>query len=123
MPTVCPPLRLVGGNSENEGRVEIYYNNTWGTVCLDGSWSIADSNTVCRQLGYVGATRYYLSAFVDHGNVPVWMDHVSCGSYDLCLGSCAYNRFGDNNCQHSRDVFVNCNGIKDLDIIGTYICM
>ena len=43
-------IRLVGGNTDNEGNVQICYNNAWGSVC-DDYWGITDSNVVCRQLG------------------------------------------------------------------------
>ena len=44
-------LQLANGIIDNEGRVEICYNNVWGTVC-DNSWSSNDAKVVCRQLGY-----------------------------------------------------------------------
>ena len=44
-------VRLVGGSDPYEGRVEICVNEVWGTVCSN-SWSTADANVVCRQLGY-----------------------------------------------------------------------
>ena len=55
------PLRLVGGNVPNEGRVEICLNDVWGTVCDDG-WSTTDATVVCRQLGYStqGQTQYQI---------------------------------------------------------------
>ena len=44
-------LRLAGGTVANEGRVEVCYQNQWGTVCRDG-WSTTDARVACRQLGY-----------------------------------------------------------------------
>ena len=123
VPKFCPPVRLVGGESENKGRVEIYYNNTWGTVCSDYYWKEIDSNTVCRQLGYTGTTRYYLSPFIGHESVPVWMDRVSCGTYDICLGKCPFNGFGKSRCQHTQDVFVNCTGIRDSEKMGINVAI
>ena len=46
-------IRLQGGNFSNQGRVEVYCNGQWGTIC-DNGFGSADANTICRQLGYTG---------------------------------------------------------------------
>jgi len=43
--------RLVGSNTSSEGRLEVYHNGTWGTVC-DGGFSDTAARVVCNMLGF-----------------------------------------------------------------------
>lgn len=46
-------IRLVGGSIGGEGRIELCYNNEWGTVC-DDDWDVIEARIVCKQFGFSG---------------------------------------------------------------------
>ena len=102
------PIRLVDGETPYSGRVEIYRNGVWGTVCND-NWSINTNNAevVCQQLGFgTGGIVHYDTP---EGTGPILMDDVQCGDSQNSLFACAHSGFGYHNCYHFEDVGVTCN--------------
>jgi len=44
-------VRLAGSGYTYKGRLEVFYNGIWGTVCNDG-FSDIDAKVFCYQLGF-----------------------------------------------------------------------
>ena len=103
-------VRLVGGNSYNEGRVEINYNGEWGTVCDDG-WNDTDAGVVCRQLGFGSSGTSYSNAYFGEGSGSIWLDNIECTGNETTLASCGHlGLMITRNCSHSEDAGVKCYG-------------
>uniref|UniRef100_A0A1X7VPG7 Deleted in malignant brain tumors 1 protein n=1 Tax=Amphimedon queenslandica TaxID=400682 RepID=A0A1X7VPG7_AMPQE len=100
-------VRLVGGSTQYEGRVEVCINKAWGTICRS-SWSNYDSNVVCRQLGHMGFGSRSYSRF-EPGVGPVFMSYVGCSGRETSLLECYYTQpFQYSHCGHSIDAGVIC---------------
>ena len=101
------PIRLRNGRNEKEGRVEIYWNNQWSTVC-DDLWDDNGATVICKQLGYSrGSSR--VSAYFGEGSGLILLDNVNCNGGESAIFDCVY-RFGEHDCAHSEDGGVVCYG-------------
>ena len=107
-------MRLVGGKWKGEGRVEIFFDGTWGTVCDDG-WDLNDARVICRELGYPGAVSAPHSAGFGAGNGTIWLDDVRCRGSESSITECFHRGWKVHNCRHSEDASVICS--------STCICM
>jgi len=71
-------IRLVDGPSPLEGRVELWYNRTWRTVCDPGSLRVPRLRVVCRQLGYFDVLHPLFGDPYGRGNASVLPTVFNC---------------------------------------------
>jgi hypothetical protein len=102
-------VRLSGSHSTTEGRVEIYYNGYWGTVCNEG-FDLKDAEVVCRQLGFSDfAVIPYSSNDYGEGSGYIWLANIDCDGSESYLSECTSWGWGlTYYCSHKQDVGVNC---------------
>ncbi|NXJ64577.1 MARCO protein, partial [Rostratula benghalensis] len=95
-------IRIAEGG--RKGRVEIFHDGSWGTICDDG-WSTQDATVVCRMLGYSRA----ISAFTaTAGSGQIWLDDVNCSGSENSIFDCPKPNWGVHNCSHGEDAGVEC---------------
>ncbi|XP_046542990.1 deleted in malignant brain tumors 1 protein-like isoform X1 [Haliotis rubra] len=112
----CVAVRLVGGAMNTEGRVEVYYNGSWGTVC-DDYWSNMDAQVVCRMLGLpADGAMPRLQSFFGQGHLPTILDDVKCDGSELSLGECTHAPWGQSNCNQREDAGVVCQAATTVTV-------
>lgn len=107
------PVRLVDGPKRYAGRLEVFYQGEWGSVCGD-YFSQEDANVVCGMLfnntqGIINATIHY-NRFYGRSNGPVMINHLNCDGSEEDIFFCKSNRWKNQNyCSYSYDVGLDCN--------------
>ncbi|XP_033729953.1 deleted in malignant brain tumors 1 protein-like [Pecten maximus] len=99
-------IRLVGGSTQYEGRVEVRFNNQWGTVCIDDFENI-EAVVICRQLQFSGGVAVTDGRF-GPGTGQIWLDNLACDGTEETLSQCQANNLGVHNCDHTNDAGVRC---------------
>lgn len=102
-------LRLVDGASKCSGRLEVRFQEEWGTVC-DDSWDSQDASVVCKQLGCPTAITGVGRVNASEGSGPIWLDSVSCEGDESALWECKHQEWGKHYCHHREDAGVTCSG-------------
>ncbi|NXY25146.1 LOXL3 oxidase, partial [Atrichornis clamosus] len=115
-------FRLAGyPRKHNEGRVEVFYNDEWGTIC-DDDFTLGNAHVLCRHLGFVAATGWAHSAKYGKGVGRIWLDNVNCAGGEKSIGDCKHRGWGNSDCSHEEDAGVICKderipGFKDSNVI------
>ena len=107
MYTMTGAVRLVNGSTKYEGRVEVFYNGEWGTVCDDG-WDLNDAQVVCNELGLGDAVAAKHNAFYGKGNGQIWFFNVNCIGTESLIDKCSHEVSRTQKCSHFEDPGVKC---------------
>ncbi|XP_071959707.1 CD5 antigen-like [Antedon mediterranea] len=107
-------VRLVGGVNKYEGRVEVFRDGRWGTVC-DNGWDFTAANVVCREVGFGNAVTNVFGQNPGDASQPILLHNVRCTGQELRLSDCP-SKTGSGTCDHSEDISVRCSPVNDFDV-------
>ncbi|CAL8317328.1 unnamed protein product [Gadus morhua 'NCC'] len=109
------PVKLVNGLSNNpcSGRVEVFLQGQWATVC-DRGWDLDDAQVVCRKLGCGRVLSAPRGATFGPGQGPIGLVDINCTGHESELTQCDRG-LGTHDCGHQEDAAVVCEGIPDID--------
>ncbi|XP_031555707.1 deleted in malignant brain tumors 1 protein-like, partial [Actinia tenebrosa] len=104
-------VRLLDGKTPNEGRLEVRYKGTWGTIC-NAEWDIFAAYVVCHMLNYSKAVIAKTASV--KGTGPIWLKlrGYGCYGHEESIDQCPHGGWGNTGgCDHSRDAGVVCGNL------------
>lgn len=109
-------MRLTNGTDRCSGRVEIFHDGQWGTVC-DDKWGMQEVAVACREMNCGTAIAAKYKAFFGRGHDQVWLDDVECIGDEKFLTDCRHRGLGEHDCDHNEDAGLICSGTTSFPLV------
>ncbi|KAM4650671.1 uncharacterized protein O3C94_013374 isoform 2-T2 [Discoglossus pictus] len=100
-------LKLVNGPSICAGRVEVFHNGEWKTMC-DDSWDTRKAQVVCRQLNCGTALAAPGNAYYGPGNGSILLHNLICSGKESSINNCTLQPWEKLGCYHYEDASAVC---------------
>ncbi|RDD37045.1 Neurotrypsin [Trichoplax sp. H2] len=100
------PIKLVG-ESSTSGRVVVYHEGEWGTVCND-LMNDRVATVICRQLGLPQPGK--MLSTINEGTGTIWIRLLICIGNEKRLENCLISSWNSTFCNHSEDAVISCSG-------------
>lgn len=115
------PIRLKNGTGRCSGRVEVFHDGQWGTIC-DDKWGMQEAAVACRQMNCGNPLTVKYKAFFGRGQDQVWLDDVECTGHEKTLADCPHRGFGEHDCDHNEDAGIICSGNTCYTVCFCFFC-
>ena len=114
-------VRLAGGNTSRQGRVQIAVNGMWGTIC-DDNWNLNSATVICHMLGLPQAHAAPGDSGFGPGTGTIWLDEVECTGNEKSILDCRHQGLGaSSQCRHHEDAGVICGNITCEDVLNMLV--
>jgi CD163 antigen len=111
-------LRMVSEDQECAGWLEIFYNQTWGSVCRT-PMDVTTLSVICRQLGCGESGSVNFSVVPRDGSRPQWVDGIQCRKTDTSFWQCPSEPWKHRSCSSRDEAYVMCAG----DLLSISVCL
>uniref|UniRef100_A0A3B3DJ16 SRCR domain-containing protein n=1 Tax=Oryzias melastigma TaxID=30732 RepID=A0A3B3DJ16_ORYME len=109
-------IRLVNGDNQCSGRLEVKSNNSWSIVCED-DFDHQDAEVVCRELG-CGATSVLQGALYGETEAPEWSREFLCEGHESALLKCRSSQLTRWTCPPGKAVEITCSDPDQVMLVG-----
>uniref|UniRef100_T1J608 SRCR domain-containing protein n=1 Tax=Strigamia maritima TaxID=126957 RepID=T1J608_STRMM len=110
-------MRLVGGSSILEGKLQVFHNQKWRSVCTSLNWTEADYNATCRSLGLTSGEFYQWFDHVESNEPSVEFISPGCEGNETSLKECKWDRrrLGKGVCDFYSFIGIRCHPRLNLN--------